>query len=56
VTAGPLGLHVVLEDGEVRPEPLDQRHCETLRAACAEDAAIWAIFSVVEPDRERLSR
>jgi hypothetical protein len=56
VTAGPLGRHAILDGGEVRPEPLDQRHRATLRAACAEDAAIWAIFSVVEPDRERLSR
>jgi hypothetical protein len=56
VTAGPLGRHVILDDGEVRPEPLDQRHCATLRAARGEDAAIWAIFSVVEPDQERLSR
>lgn len=44
--ADPLGLHVVLEDGAVRLEPLEERHRDDLRTACAEDAAIWAIYGL----------
>lgn len=44
--ADPLGLHAVLADGELRLEPLDERHRDDLRAACAEDAAIWAIYGL----------
>ncbi|MGB7654683.1 MAG: GNAT family protein [Novosphingobium sp.] len=42
----PLGLHVVLELGPLRLEPLEERHREALRAACAEDAAIWEMYGV----------
>jgi RimJ/RimL family protein N-acetyltransferase len=34
-----------LEAGEVRLEPLADGHREPLRAACAEDPAIWDIYS-----------
>lgn len=44
--ADPLGLLAVLEDGGVRLEPLEERHRDDLRAACAEDAAIWAIYGL----------
>ncbi len=33
-----------MADGEVRLEPLAQHHREPLRAACAEDPDIWAIY------------
>ena len=42
----PLGLLSVLEDGDLRLEPLEERHREELRAACAEDADIWAIYGL----------
>lgn len=42
----PLGLHVVLESGDIRLEPLGQDHREALRAACAEDSDIWAIYAL----------
>lgn len=49
--ADPLGLHAVLEDGDLRLEPLEERHRDELRAACAEDKAIWQIYSVsYDPD------
>lgn len=32
--------------GDVRLEPLADRHREALKAACAEDGEIWAIYSV----------
>jgi len=31
-------------DGDVRLEPLSERHREPLRRACAEDPEIWAIY------------
>ena len=42
----PLGLSVVLEDGALRLEPLEERHRADLRAACAEDEAIWQMYGV----------
>jgi RimJ/RimL family protein N-acetyltransferase len=42
----PLGLLTVLEDGALRLEPLEERHRDDLRAACAEDEAIWAMYAV----------
>lgn len=42
----PLGLLTVLEDGPLRLEPLEERHRDALRAACAEDEAIWAMYAV----------
>jgi RimJ/RimL family protein N-acetyltransferase len=42
----PLGLQVVLEDGPLRLEPLEERHREALREACGEDAGIWAIYGL----------
>lgn len=35
-----------MEDGSVQIEPLAQTHRQALKAACAEDAAIWAVYSV----------
>jgi len=47
----PLGLHVVLEDGPLRLEPLEERHREALREACAEDEAIWEMYGIsYDPD------
>lgn len=37
-------LETVLTDGDVRLEPLVDRHVEPLRAACARDPAIWQIY------------
>lgn len=42
----PLGLLTVLEDGPLRLEPLEERHREDLRAACAEDLNIWDIYAI----------
>lgn len=42
----PLGLHAVLEDGALRLEPLEERHRAELKAACAEDAAVWEIYAI----------
>lgn len=42
--AEPSSLCAVLADGEVRLEPLEDRHLEALRAACAEDPDIWEIY------------
>ena len=39
-------LHVALAEGEVRLEPLGEAHREALRAACAADREIWAIYPV----------
>jgi len=36
----------LLEHGDVRPEPLAAGHHEALKAACAEDQAIWEIYSI----------
>ena len=37
-------LYRVLEDGDLRLEPLVEAHREPLRAACAADSAIWEIY------------
>lgn len=42
----PLGLLAVLEAGDLRLEPLEERHREAMRAACAEDEAIWQIYAL----------
>ena len=42
----PLGLSAVLEEGTLRLEPLEERHRESLRAACAEDEAIWQMYGL----------
>ncbi len=44
--ADPLGLLVVLEDGALRLEPLEEHHREQLRAACGEDGEIWQIYGL----------
>lgn len=47
----PLGLLAVLEDGALRLDPLEERHREALREACAEDAAIWEMYGIsYDPD------
>lgn len=38
-------LRAVLADGDLRLEPLAETHREGLRAACAADTEIWAIYS-----------
>jgi RimJ/RimL family protein N-acetyltransferase len=42
----PLGLLVVLEDGALRLDPLDECHRDDLRAACVEDHVIWEMYGV----------
>lgn len=37
-------LYVPLSEGDLRLEPLAEAHREGLRAACAEDTEIWAIY------------
>ncbi len=37
-------LYAPLAEGNLRLEPLIERHREPLRAACAEDADIWEIY------------
>ncbi len=45
-------LGAPMTDGEVRLEPLAEDHPAALKAACAEDRDIWAIYSVsFGPDR-----
>ena len=39
-------LHIPLGSGDVRLEPLAERHRAGLRAACAADTQIWAIYPV----------
>ncbi len=47
----PLGLSAMLEAGELRLEPLEERHREDLRAACAEDTEIWQMYGLsYDPD------
>lgn len=47
----PLGLLAVLEQGELRLEPLEERHRESMREACAEDEAIWEMYGIsYDPD------
>ncbi|MBS0480753.1 MAG: GNAT family N-acetyltransferase [Proteobacteria bacterium] len=36
----------VLERGDLRLEPLEERHRDALREACAEDEAVWQIYAV----------
>jgi RimJ/RimL family protein N-acetyltransferase len=51
VKADPLGLLAVLTDGELRLEPLDERHRDEMRVACAEDPAIWEMYGIsYDPD------
>lgn len=38
------GLYVPLADGALALEPLAERHREGLRAACAQDTEIWAVY------------
>ena len=40
------GLCQVLSDGDLRLEPLADRHVEPLRAACARDTEIWDIYPI----------
>lgn len=42
----PLGLLTVLEAGELRLEPLEERHREDMREACGEDEAIWVMYGI----------
>ena len=42
----PLGLSAVLDAGDLRLEPLEERHRVGLRAACAEDAEIWQMYGL----------
>lgn len=49
--ADPLGLLAVLEQGEVRLEPLAERHRDELGEACGEDREIWQMYGVsYDPD------
>ena len=41
-----LGLSQPLVDGTLRVEPLREEHREALRAACAEDLEVWALYAV----------
>ena len=38
-------LGAVMSDGEIRLEPLAEAHRAALKAACAEDLAIWPIYA-----------
>ncbi len=42
----PLGLLTVIAAGDLQLEPLEERHREALRHACAEDPAIWQIYAI----------
>lgn len=42
----PLGLSAVIEAGDLRLEPLEERHREGLREACSEDQAIWEMYGI----------
>ena len=49
VQLGPLGAP--MSEGEVRLEPLAERHRTALKAACAQDSEIWPIYSTsYDPD------
>jgi RimJ/RimL family protein N-acetyltransferase len=39
------GLGAPMADGDLRLEPMAEAHREGLKAACAEDGAIWAIYA-----------
>ena len=41
-----MNLAAPMADGEVRIEPLGERHRGALRSACAEDAEIWNLYSI----------
>lgn len=36
----------LLAHGTIRLEPLEEKHRDALKAACAEDEAIWEVFSI----------
>lgn len=36
----------LLEEGEIRLEPLGKRHRTSLKAACAQDQSIWDLYSI----------
>lgn len=38
------GLYVPLAEGNMAIEPLAERHRDPLRAACAQDTEIWAVY------------
>ncbi len=42
----PLGLLVVLQDGDLTLEPLHEEHRAALKAVCAEDADIWEMYAL----------
>lgn len=45
-------LDAPMQDGELRLEPMAEAHRAALKAACAEDLAIWQIYSMsFAPDR-----
>ena len=45
------GLGDAMADGEIRMEPLAEAHRTALKAACAEDPAIWPIYAIsYDPD------
>ena len=45
------GLGAPMADGEIRLEPLAEVHRAALKAACAEDLAIWPIYAIsYDPD------
>jgi RimJ/RimL family protein N-acetyltransferase len=45
-------LAAPMQDGNVRAEPVSEAHRASLKAACAEDRDIWAIYSMsFAPDR-----
>jgi RimJ/RimL family protein N-acetyltransferase len=51
MTANPAALSATLVDGDLVLEPLSERHRVALRAACAEDPAIWPIYGLsYDPD------
>lgn len=41
-----MNLGDVMESGTLRLEPLAEQHREALKAACAEDMEIWALYSI----------
>ena len=51
MTADAAALSAVLADGDLALEPLAERHRVALKAACAEDLAIWPIYGLsYDPD------
>lgn len=43
--SGLTGLGAPMADGDVRLEPLAEKHRAALKAACAEDPDVWTIYS-----------